>query len=172
MIYDNKHITQNSKFKHPPFFICSLISRYFSQSPPDVENNDMLNNDEIATSTSDVQHVPYLRIGDESGRFGETEEESRETNSFIIRFAPLDVQRVHVRGDVTMERLKAHQNMTGAEIQRLVDIEKERRQIEAGLEFGIEVRIPDHDLFFRNVDRDNRSTSSKRSFADIGVDIL
>ena len=97
---------------------------------------------------------------------------SVETKSYIIRFAPLDVQRVHERGDVTMERFKAHQNMTGAEIQRLVDIEKERRQIEAGLEFGIEVRIPDHDLFFRNVDRDNRSTSSKRSFADIGVDIL
>ena len=116
-----------------------------------------------------AQRIPYLRIGDESGIDGETPK-SRKANSFKIRFAPPDVRPFYENGEASMEWLVAHHRLTGIEIQRRVDIEKERRQIEAGLEFGIEVRIPDHELFSHNADRENRSTSSKRAFADIGAD--
>ena len=94
----------------------------------------MLNNDEIPTSTSVAEHVPYLRIGDESGRFGETEE-SRETNSFIIRFAPLGVQRIYERGDVTMEWLKAHQKLT---LSTFIFIHSKTKKKTADLSFLLE----------------------------------
>ena len=65
MISDNKRITQNSKFKiqTPPFFYLPFFSPYVSQPSPDAEEIDVLNKDEITTSTPDVQRVPNLRIG-------------------------------------------------------------------------------------------------------------
>ena len=112
--------------------LCSLLSRCVQQSPPEDENNEVvenLNNDGITTLTAVAQRIPYLRIGNESGIDGETAK-SRKANSFKILFAPLDVRRIYENGDASMEWLVAHHRLTGIEIQRRVDIEKAKRELE------------------------------------------
>ena len=86
-----------------------------------------------------AQRIPYLRIGNESGIDGETPK-SRKANSFKILFAPPDVRRFYENGEASMEWLVAHHRLTGIEIQRRVDIEKAKRELEKKVR-DVELRL-------------------------------